>query len=620
MNDISKKALLDNAEFSNLSAEEQSVISNLVNYSGSFGDIRYTDIVKTAEKSDKRNISVAQLSDKDKYTDKRINSIVLENFRTFSRMDGKTPFGLNFLRSNEPCSLFLMGANGTGKSSIYSALEFLYSGQCSHSSEMHCEILNYLTYGFERVYNISSKNVSLKAKTNDKSELSGLESISFNVPPVFFCSDYDVECMKEKGNNLFKYFLQQMGYQDLIDSFDALDRIRKDLLNTKSHFASSSDELTSAEYQLIIDEFLGFIFSKEGKLQEIKAYSDVENIKEDEINKHHKLFEIKWEILEKYRHVNPEENKSELYTLFDSTSEVSNVESPNSTETKTDFYKDAEHLSMLYRTLWDVCKKYESSSTRKVADLLENLFKQKTTKELQEAQDLIGIEGEHEIDVNIDIIEKCRMFLKMVQQQIVDNFVLSYGTEIQDILTKNSSEGENFLLTSSAGAIKLTVTVNKGTNSEFQASVFEYLNTFRFKIFCLMFKISMSIYWMNLNKVIIPIVIDDIFNATDFDNRLKLDYVVYSIYKMYETKILQPYRKCSIPLQLIMFTHDEVVLGAFKNGFLYMSENDFLTCHYSRHSKFDMICGRLLSCKQAAELYKMKHSERSYINLYADEL
>lgn len=347
----------------------------------------------------------------------------------------------------------------------------------------------------------------------------------------FFCSDYDVECMKEKGNNLFKYFLQQMGYQDLIDSFDALDRIRKDLLNTKSHFASSSDELTSAEYQLIIDEFLGFIFSKEGKLQEIKAYSDVENIKEDEINKHHKLFEIKWEILEKYRHVNPEENKSELYTLFDSTSEVSNVESPNSTETKTDFYKDAEHLSMLYRTLWDVCKKYESSSTRKVADLLENLFKQKTTKELQEAQDLIGIEGEHEIDVNIDIIEKCRMFLKMVQQQIVDNFVLSYGTEIQDILTKNSSEGENFLLTSSAGAIKLTVTVNKGTNSEFQASVFEYLNTFRFKIFCLMFKISMSIYWMNLNKVIIPIVIDDIFNATDFDNRLKLDYVVYSIYK-----------------------------------------------------------------------------------------
>ena len=234
--------------------------------------------------------------------------------------------------------------------------------------------------------------------------------------------------------------------------------------------------------------------------------------------------------MEKYRHVNPEENKSELYTLFDSTSEVSNVESPNSTETKTDFYKDAEHLSMLYRTLWDVCKKYESSSTRKVADLLENLFKQKTTKELQEAQNLIGIEGEHEIDVNIDIIEKCRMFLKMVQQQIVDNFVLSYGTEIQDILTKNSSEGENFLLTSSAGAIKLTVTVNKGTNSEFQASVFEYLNTFRFKIFCLMFKISMSIYWMNLNKVIIPIVIDDIFNATDFDNRLKLDYVVYSIY------------------------------------------------------------------------------------------
>lgn len=122
MNDISKKALLDNAEFSNLSAEEQSIISNLVNYSGSFGDIRYTDIVKTAEKSDKRNISVAQLSDKDKYTDKRINSIVFENFRTFSRMDGKTPFGLNFLRSNEPCSLFLMGANGTGKSSIYSAL------------------------------------------------------------------------------------------------------------------------------------------------------------------------------------------------------------------------------------------------------------------------------------------------------------------------------------------------------------------------------------------------------------------------------------------------------------------------------------------------------------------
>ena len=57
--------------------------------------------------------------------DYRIKSMEFLNFRYFCSFGGENNknFGINFTRNGNPCSLFLVGGNGTGKSSVFSALE-----------------------------------------------------------------------------------------------------------------------------------------------------------------------------------------------------------------------------------------------------------------------------------------------------------------------------------------------------------------------------------------------------------------------------------------------------------------------------------------------------------------
>lgn len=71
---------------------------------------------------------------------------------------------------------------------------------------------------------------------------------------------------------------------------------------------------------------------------------------------------------------------------------------------------------------------------------------------------------------------------------------------------------------------------------------------------------------MRTNKTIVPFVIDDVFNANDFMNGLKLERFVQKIYSWYKKLITED--GCNISFQLIMLTHDDMMQTAFKKGFI----------------------------------------------------
>ncbi|WP_288684395.1 hypothetical protein, partial [uncultured Eubacterium sp.] len=162
--------------------------------------------------------------------------------------------------------------------------------------------------------------------------------------------------------------------------------------------------------------------------------------------------------------------------------------------------------------------------------------------------------------------------------------------------------------------IDIIVPTEKG---RFHATPFQYFNSFRFKLFCVTLKICLSLYWMKRNKTIVPFVIDDVFNANDFNNGLKLVHFVYNIYKWYDVK-LQRADNCKIPLQLIMFTHDDLMLSAFKKGFMYMSETDLIENRYCKKSLDNLRCGRIFPYKSIEHEYKNKGSDKEFKNLYID--
>ena len=120
---------------------------------------------------------------------------------------------------------------------------------------------------------------------------------------------------------------------------------------------------------------------------------------------------------------------------------------------------------------------------------------------------------------------------------------------------------------------------------------------------------------MQRNKTIVPFVIDDVFNANDFNNGLKLQHFVYNIYKWYDQKVMRA-DGCDIPLQLIMLTHDDLMLSAFKKGFMYMSETDLIDHHYCKKSLDNLRCGRIFPYKAIGQETAKKNLD--FINLYID--
>lgn len=148
--------------------------------------------------------------------------------------------------------------------------------------------------------------------------------------------------------------------------------------------------------------------------------------------------------------------------------------------------------------------------------------------------------------------------LNTVCREIVNSFVTQYGSFIEGCLGYFSKEKETFRLDSD---IKVVINVTE-TEGLFASTPAWYLNSFRFKLYAIALKLSLAFWYMRKNKRILPIAIDDVFNANDFENSIHLQQFVHRIYEVYHDKVCQ-----SIPLQVIMLTHDEIILSAFKKGY-----------------------------------------------------
>lgn len=80
-----------------------------------------------------------------------------------------------------------------------------------------------------------------------------------------------------------------------------------------------------------------------------------------------------------------------------------------------------------------------------------------------------------------------------------------------------------------------------------------YFNTFRYKVFCLMISLSIALSTRMRYKVNLPLVMDDLFFASDFISK--------NSFSLFLQKIIELFYKYTpdIPLQFILFTHDDLI-------------------------------------------------------------
>ncbi|MCD7851181.1 MAG: AAA family ATPase [Parabacteroides sp.] len=79
------------------------------------------------------------------FRDFRLRSLALKNFRKYP--DGDM-YGLRFHSDNNtPCSLILVGRNAHGKSSLYDAMEYVFTGNVSEAKLRNVDCTRFIAHG-----------------------------------------------------------------------------------------------------------------------------------------------------------------------------------------------------------------------------------------------------------------------------------------------------------------------------------------------------------------------------------------------------------------------------------------------------------------------------------------
>ena len=620
------QVLLQSNAFQDWTDKEKKAIANLFHYKGKLEDIKINDVFQTPHEIETNYTELfSSPIHSSEYVDKRIRAIKFYNFRLFPSPDkDNKPYGLDFTKQGEPCSLFLVGGNGTGKSSVYSALEIHYTAACSHAKEMGCDIPEYLTFGMENLEGITKDNVFLGVIRQD---LKGEDNVHDELKQKFsdfqlicsssnFCSDYDTEQIKKSGKLLYSYILQQLGYKQFEDILKCVSKISENLKEMAKSLQQNPEKISSSEFNIVILNFLRSINDGDDDLKECDLYINPEEIKKqiEGVSTHlqeSRLFDEQWKITRKARNASVHASNPGIIVQ---TSPPSSDEYGKQVATLSSLYYELRKILLLKKEMRKD-EKYRDE-TNLLLTLVESMMKRKRDLEDTEYRQIIDANNADDMFEKINILEKIKTLIVENQHQIVLQFQQTFQNEISDVLKSFSEYGETYkvVVSSNSFNIDIIVPTEKG---KFHATPFQYFNSFRFKLFCITLKICLSLYWMKRNKTIVPFVIDDVFNANDFNNGLKLVHFVYNIYKWYDTK-LQRADNCKIPLQLIMLTHDDLMLSAFKKGFVYMSETDLIENRYCKKSLDNLRCGRIFPYRALTHEYKNRTPDKDFKNLYID--
>jgi len=183
------------------------------------------------------------------------------------------------------------------------------------------------------------------------------------------------------------------------------------------------------------------------------------------------------------------------------------------------------------------------------------------TKKINEIQEQINLFDEVKIETTTFLrsyhnalnqeINKSFAPIKLIVEEVLESYFKIDNREIDLEISKQPEEYDD-----ETGEVlsEIIVAQLKIKNKDIPPQpVNKYLNTFHFRLFSTMVGISIAIASRKNTKVNLPLVLDDIFYASDFENRTMVEQFLKYIFKSFREYTPE------MPLQLIMFTHDQLI-------------------------------------------------------------
>jgi predicted nucleic acid-binding Zn-ribbon protein len=141
--------------------------------------------------------------------------------------------------------------------------------------------------------------------------------------------------------------------------------------------------------------------------------------------------------------------------------------------------------------------------------------------------------------------------IKMVVEEVLENYFRIDNREVDLIISKQPEEFDEETGEVLSEIITAQLKI-KNQNIQLQP-VNKYLNTFHFRLFSTMVGISIAIASRRNTQVNLPLVLDDVFYASDFENKTSIESFLKQVFNAFKTYTPD------LPLQLILFTHDQLI-------------------------------------------------------------
>jgi len=603
-------------------------IDNAVSYVGNIADISLETLMRGLVSQPESSQNGEPQAEG--FKDARIRRIIFKNFRAFP----SDSYGLSFEKEESgksiPQSVFLVGSNSNGKSTVCNALEYAYTGDIASARRLLVKREEYLTFGFGRG-KVKKEDVKLTLRLSNSEKDVTIDLINPVRPyctASCFCSELDVEELVKCDADISGFLMEQLGYGEL-PSLKA--RLNDMAVKIKQEAESPVEsKLTKMDYKGIINAYLNVHYQKR-RLKEVEKLTERSNFDAlmDIIRntalpmKGMDTKEATKAIREALPQI-PSEHFQEEWDML-----ITNILLEDQVSLRTKIGK----RTIPFAPGPESKEKKEEALQSKSSELEERLYQlyarlHKALKDetgldrLYDDMSRVPYKGLIDLEAYIENQKKLLSFASAFIE-IADKIDLELS-RVKSIFYKNnkdflsatmasfSPDSEVFELEYNSGKITARIRAYHG---DFPCIPKEYYNTFRFKLYVIALKVTLAFLYMRSRKIVVPIVIDDVFNANDFDNSIKLERFVYSIYKAYEETV-----SSGIPLQLIVLTHDEMVQAAFRKGAKIMRGQEILTSNSStdRMESRNFICGRLFHYTQANEIKKAGFGQKDFNNLYIE--
>lgn len=518
--------------------------------------------------------------------DLRIRRYLLSHFRKFDEKSG-LPYMLDFMKSGRHLSsLFLVGKNGYGKTSLFNGLEYMLTdGYISTQHQRKIDRTeNFLPYGRKSMNDIQIV-LEFNSKTDNKYQIitSPLHS-EYRLRTLFF-SESDLQTL-QGTHDLTPFFIENLGLdvinkaiiqiREILDAlvpsndadssvpslFQAMSSLQNDILL----YATKNDkDRTNLRHQL--DSIL---ISDLKKLQYKQEIGDInmENVKRwinrltavlgvttslknfsfyMEIQPILKQYNLVLELLE-ISPVDAYELYSALSPVTKTIKEVYDYATllSNFANDKGNGTTKAENIKAAVKYIEDLIKQEEDNAQKRI----EYKNRKSMSVDQMHIENLRKLYAELEKEYNMQFDK----LFEVCQKTIVP--LLNTFTELGKDSSVSGTD-EEIVINMSNRKISAKI-LNKSIFGEGDTTPEQFYNSFRYKLYCLSVKVALAFMNMDLNNFNAPLIFDDVFTASDFDNSVNIDKFLTHVFTAFEGLKLGKKKD----LQIILFTHDEVVLNS----------------------------------------------------------